>query len=458
MRGFRTILDDAMRASGSTVVRMGALLLTLAVATSACRDPLAVPDPNSIQAGDLESPAAVTSLVNGSLKNMNQMVGSVTAIYATASDEIRWIGSRDAWGSISNGFVKDPENEFIDAVFPEMTDARYMADRAIAQAEEMQGELSDQTDLVRAYLYGAVVYSTIADAFDDFVIPESPTEPAPPIGPGNMVQLYDQAIAWLDSAESLARELGDGEMVTRAVAYRARVRHARAVWNQLNPPGSTPSDPLVSDQEMAADASMALQRIGTGTDWRWEATFGPNTTGATIGACCLMFAGEVNSRGELQFGAEYVHVVEGEETVIDSVVITDPVSGNPDPAFTSRMNQFLAGGEYSTQYLTTAREMHLLLAEHNLANGDTEEFERYINNVRDLAGKSGEYAGQVPAMEMLEHSRQVHLIIMNRRLSDMYRFGSTSVDWQPQSPSATAPGSFFPISVTEIRSNPEVSG
>lgn len=458
MNVLRSNLDDVLESARAMLVRAGGLLLMVAVATSACRDPLDVPDPNSIQSGDLESPAAVPSLVNGALKNMNQMVGSVSTVYATASDEIRWIGSRDAWGSISQGFVDSPENEFIDAVFPEVTDARYMADRAIAQAEEMQGDLSDQSVLVRAYLYGAVVYTTIADVYDDFVIPESPTEPAPPIGSSNMVQLYDQAITWLNSAESLGRDLGDTEMVTRAIAYRARVRHAKAVWNKLNPPGSTPDDPLVSNQEMADDASTALQRIGAGTDWRWQATFGPNTTGSVIGGCCVMFAGEVNSRGELQFGPEYVEVVEGEETVVDSVVLTDPVSGNPDLAFTNRMNEFFEGGLYSAQDLTTAREMNLLLAEHNLANNQTGPFETYINNVRDLAGKPDDYTGQVPAMEMLRHSRQANLVIMNRRLADMYRFGATSERWLPQSPSATSPGTFFPITITEIRSNPNVDG
>lgn len=459
MSFLRSRFDDATDLLRPGLLRAAGLLLVVAVAFSACRDPLDVPDPNSIQSDDLNSPAAVPSLVNGALKNMNQMVGSVTAIYATASDEIRWIGSRDAWGSLSAGFVDDPENEFSDAVFPEVTDARFMADRAISQGEELQSELSDQSDLARAYLYGAVVYTTIADVYDDFVIPEAPGEAAPAIGSGNMVQLYDQAIDWLDSAESLARNLEEGDLVTRAIAYRARVRHARAVWEMLNPPGSTPGDPLVANQQMADDASAALQRVGAGTDWRWQATFGPNTTGDAIGGCCVMFAGQVNERGELQFGPEYVAVVEGDETEVDSVVIRDPVTGNADPVFTRRMNQFSSGGAFSAQDLTSARELHLLLAEHNLAQGDTAAFVDNVDDVRDIAGQP-EYTGtgQVPAMEMLRHSRQVNLVIMNRRLADMYRFGATSQRWLPQSPSASEPGSFFPIAITEVRSNPEVGG
>lgn len=445
-------IDDLRDALGTGLLRVGAALLVVAVAASACRDPLNIPDPNSIQGEDLDNPAAVPSLVSGSLKNTNEMIGEMGAIYGAASDEIRWIGSRDAWQSLSQGFVDDPVNEFSDAAYPDVTDARFMADRAISKAEEFQGQLADQSNLVRAYLQGAVVYTTIADAYDDFVIPDDPQEAAPPIGSGNMVQLYDRAIQWLDSAEDMARNLDAPELVTRAIAYRARVRHAKAVWNKLNPPGTTPSDPLVENAEMAQDAQAALGRIGLTADWRWEATFSSASAVNNLGF-------QVNERGELQFGPEYVEVVEGNESNVEAVVLTDPVTGEPSPVFQRRLSDFQSGGQFSSLYVTTAREMHLLLAEHRLAQQDTAGFETHINHVRTIAGQE-QYTGpgQVPVMEMLEHTRQANLVIMNRRLADMYRFGVTSARWLPQSPAATEPGTFFPIAITEVRSNPEVGG
>ncbi len=451
MTFFRESDDDASSAVRSGMIRAGGLLLLLAVAFTACRDPLNVPDPNSIQSEDLEDPAAVPSLVNGSLKNMNEMIGDLTAPFATVTDEIRWIGSRDAWQSLSQGFADDPVNEFSDVVWPSATEARFMADRSISQAEQLQSDLADQTDLVRAYLYGAVVYATIADVYDNFVIPEEPGAAASSVGESNMPDLYDQAIDWLNSAESLATSLGDSDLATRAIAYRARVRHAKAVWSKLNPSGSTPSEPLVSNQQMADDAAAALQRIGMGTDWRWQAQFSANTTGVSF------IAGQVNDRGELQFGPEYVSVVAGDETEIDSVVITDPVSGQPDPVFTRKLQTFQQAGAFASQNIVTAREMHLLLAEHNLAQGNTGDFEDYINNVRSIAGKP-DFTGQVSNMEILQHTRQVNLLLMNRRLADMYRFDVTSERWLPQSPAASEPGTFFPIAITEIRSNPNVGG
>ncbi len=442
---------DRLRGSNLRAhLRIGATLILVAVAAAGCRDPLNVPDTNSIQGEDLDSPAAVPSLVAGSLTNTNEMIGELAAIYATASDEVRWIGSRDAWQALSQGFIDDPVNEFSDAAYPDATDARFLADRAINRAEEFQDELADQTNLVRAYLQGAVVYATIADVYDDFVIPDSPREPVPPIGAENMDRLYDQAIQWLDSAESLARDLGASEMVTRAIAYRARVRHAKAVWNKLNPRGSTPSDPLVANAEMAQDAATFLQRVGPTADWRWEAEFSSASAVNNLGF-------QINERGELQFGPSYVEVDEDNPSTVDSVVITDPVTGDPSPVFRERLAAFEAGGQFSSLYIVTAREMHLLVAEHELAQGNPDAFETHINHVRTIAGQP-DYTGQVPAMEILRHERKVNLVLMNRRLADMYRFGVTSSRWLPQSPSSTEPGTFFPIAITEIRSNPNVGG
>ena len=59
--------------------------------------------------------------------------GSKTARRSIATDEITWIGSRDAWGQLDQGFVSNPANEFTDAAFPVLAQARWLADQGITE-------------------------------------------------------------------------------------------------------------------------------------------------------------------------------------------------------------------------------------------------------------------------------------------------------------------------------------
>lgn len=436
------------------LARLGAVAAALAVvlATGACEDPLDVENPNNLVEEDVASPTAVPATVNGALATTTEMLGDVNAIYATATDEVRWIGSRDAWNSLSQGNLEDPTNEFSDAAFPTVGTARFMVDRAVRLAKQYdaEGELGDRIHLARAYLYAAITYTTIADAYDDFVLPEEPTEAVPPVGEENMSQLYQQAAAFLDEGLAVARDVGDSELETRMLAMRARVHHARAVWGKLNPGGSTPSDPLVSSADADADAQAVLNEVGTGTDWRYELTFSSATVASNI-------AFQINQRGELQFGPELVQADPEDLTDIQSIVIEDPIDDVVDPVASATINSFIGADEFASHTVTSAREMHLILAESALARADTSGFTTHVNHVRSMNGLT-DYSGQVNATSLLEHERQVNLLLQIRRLSDMYRFGETSSDWLQQSRAMTEPGTFFPIAITEIRSNPNVGG
>jgi len=123
-----------------------------------------------------------------------------------------------------------------------------------------------------------------------------------------------------------------------------------------------------------------------------------------------------------------------------------------------QVDAFAAGGLDASMTEASAREMHLILAENELAtNGDTPTFRAQINAVRSLDGLP-DYTGQVTAMAILEHERQVNLLFQGRRLADHYRFGSKDPLWLSNSTTVSKPGTLFPITITEIRSNPNVSG
>ena len=160
-------------------------------------------------------------MVNGLEGVTVRAYGNILAPYSVASDEMIWIGSRDAWQQLNFGNVDNINNEFVDAAFFYVAEARYWADDVIARGEEFSTSNAftskNRTDLARAYWYGAVTYIFIADMFDDFVI-----------GSGKQRQrlllehqiwgLYDVAIGYLNKAIALNAGLTSELKATKARA------------------------------------------------------------------------------------------------------------------------------------------------------------------------------------------------------------------------------------------------
>ena len=210
----------------------------------------------------------------------------------------------------------------------------------------------------------------------------------------------------------------------------------------------------------AADAQAALGMVDDG--WTFTLAF----DAGLLGIACESWAPQVWERGELQVGDQpepnndYFHLSNSDLSV-DSVQMTDVIdTGAPDPRLVDQLAAFRAGGRNADITEMSARELHLILAEHALANADTTTFASEINAVRTLDDLTDwdEGSPQVPAATVLEHERNVNLIWQGRRLADHYRFGSMDPLWQATSVARQNPGTLFPISITEIRSNPNVDG
>jgi len=258
-------------------------------------------------------------------------------------------------------------------------------------------------------LYGAIVYTTIADVFDDFAF-SNKTTPAAPIGRAKMGNLYDTAVVYLNKAQAIATGGTDKALVYDIAAYKARVKHAKAVWTVITPAGKnrTISNPLVNDAGAVADANTAIA-LGT-VDQKFtlvdnlEATAGIN----------IWF--EVNGRNESALGKVYQNLV-------------DPVSAQKDPTVQALLSQFKGFGTQSGTFtITSTRELRLILAEAALASGNSAEFRNQLNLVRALDGKPA-FTGQIPDVQMLAYERQAQLFLMRRRLSDMYRFRQKDATW-----------------------------
>jgi len=259
-----------------------------------------------------------------------------------------------------------------------------------------------------------------------------------------MGSVYQTAIDYLTEAIGMAQADGLDNLELRATAMRARAAHAQAVWNCIHGTGDA-NCPLTTAG--SADAQTVVASEGF-SDWMFRLEFNPSTIHDTWQS--VQF--QVNERGELQIGPTFV--TRNADDSIDEFIFMDPIEGEVDARVTAAADEFLGGGQFSPITQASNREMHLILAEAELANGNPAGFETHINHVRDnITGQDVTYTGQIPAMEMLEHERRANLFLQNRRLADHYRFDNPPQEWPANSFAATNPGTMLPITCIEVRAN-----
>ncbi len=433
------------------------LAIWMVVAVSGCDSLLDVENPNNVVGDDVVQPTAATAVANGALFTLQDAYGDMLPTYSTVSDELHWIGSRDAWLELELGTPDNPANEFVDGAFPEFAQGRWMTNEAILILEEHQtnGDLEDDTDLARAYLYGAISLVLVADWFDDFAFSDR-RESGPPIGEDNMGGLYTTAIGHLTSGLAIVGGSGS-DLERNLLAMRARTHHAAAVWGMIGP--STASfpvaSPLVLSAAAAADANAALAIDNA--DWLFEFDYDASTLQANIGF-------QVNSRLELRFSDDYIFAASDDNTrdtdaADNGIRLQDLIDPMGDPRLDAIMTAFEDGDQYADLTILSGREMSLILAEDRLAAGvmtGGNSFEEHINNVRGFNATLTDWstaAGMPTAMDLLIHERRVNLYLQGRRLNDMYRFDVQSTEWQSSRSAVTNPGSFLPITKIELDAN-----
>ncbi|HSM59401.1 MAG TPA: hypothetical protein VK849_01335 [Longimicrobiales bacterium] len=432
-------------------IKTSAVVATLALALGGC-DLLDVDNPNNLVEESIRREAAANAVVNGSQALVASAVSQIWQPYLVASDEFYWIGSRDAWLQLDQGFISNPANEFTDAAFPSIAQARWMADEAVEILTEHVAETPTaalQTELARAHLFAGIIHMIIGEVQEDFAESDK-MEAGPPKGPSNMYTLLEEAITHLNAAvDGLS-----GEQRTQALAVRARARHSLEIWHKIKPSPNT-ADPLVSSQSAVDDALAVIGAAGgVGADWNYNFHYSAGTVDNDM-------ADWINDRKENQVDLSLVTVTAAND--IDQIALMDPIDDVPDPALEMRISTFKdgpfnsKGSVYPPMTLASTRLMHLIAAEHALANGDDAGFTTHINHVRAM-DELTPYSGQVPAMDMLQHERRVNLFVMGLRLSDMYRFGVQDVNWEPAGDAIKAPGTRLPITNVEITANCHMNG
>ena len=419
-----------------------ALVIATLIIVSGC-DLLDVSNPNNLIEDELDNPAAAPAMANGAEATVTRALGAILAPYSAGTDELTWIGSRDAWDELDIGRLENPNNEFTDAAFPFVGEARWTTDEYIRRIEGFreEGLLNDENTLARVYLYGAVIYTGIADMFDDFAIDSDRREGAPPVGPDNMSSLYDTALGYVDAALDL--ELRPS-LETALTGMRARIQYSKAVWQTVNPVSGAPQDNLINETGAVQDAIAALDMMDASYVFAME--MDGSLPGLVVGD--LSMALQVNQRAELGFGETYIEPEP--DGTFSAVSLRDPIDDVVDPVLEEAITEFIAQDQFADIPVVSAREMHLILAEAALAGNPTLDYTEEINKLRALDGLTP-YDDQVDAFDLLKHSRKVNLYLQGRRLADHYRFDDPSPNW-----SANTPGTFLPITITEIRANPNL--
>jgi len=413
-----------------------------------------VTNPNAIDESALGDAASAPTLANGLNAAVTRMITSVYGPYSVASDELTWVGSRENWGLLDGGDVSDPLNEYNDAAYPLVSEARWMSNYTIDRLEGFtkDGSLRNSTDLARTYVYAAVTYITIGDNYDDFILASDRTKPAPPLGEANMLQVYDSAIVYLDRALPIAKSANSIDLQSQILGLRARAKFAKALWKLLKPARTTPANPLINDPTANADATAALAVMTTGYRYRLLATTA-NTGTNNIGS-------EMNSRQEIRAGGDYINPDPARNNLqpllgIAGIKLKDPVTGQPDAVIAKAIDECCRASSTTLIPFTVTswKEMQLLLAEASLASGNNADFMTRINAVRSSDALPPWDGVNPSARDILIHERRVNLFLQSRRLHDLYRFGLKADRWLPTSVAARK-ACFFPITAIERQSNP----
>lgn len=398
-------------------------------AGAGCDSLLDVENPNSLTEDDIYNPSSATGLKNGLLHQLMVGMSWTYAATSTTSDELYWTGSYESYSDFDSGNLDVNTNEIVVAGFPEISQARYMGDLAVETLTEIDGdgELGDPTDLTRSLIYSALVKIIIAENYDNFVISDR-QDTSPPVGADNMDSFFTEAITLLDRAVSRAE---NSTLEAQALGLRARAKHSLGMWTKLNPAGSVPANPLVSGSGASADAEAAIALM----DGDYKATFNYQSALFTN-----YMAGQVNSRGEI--------------TPIDPI-FSDLKTGEPDPRATAIISDFTDIATYTENYppytWVSAREMHLIVAEEAVGSDNLTAVD-HINFVRGLDGLPEVTAGD-DLVAFIEHERRANLFFQGRRLLDMYRFGTSTPQWDA---SQDPVGTLLPIPQNEVEANPEI--
>jgi starch-binding outer membrane protein, SusD/RagB family len=429
------------------------IVLSLAtLALAGCKGLLDVDNPNNVSQDALDEPAAAPAILNGAINTGANALSSLLNAYNIISDESFQAGSRDDYRLLDTGGIDINTNEYLQASYLVAMRARWMAEQAMTKLSQFDkdGVLSDKQLLAQAYLMGAIIYDELGNMFDDIAISDRINAGAN-LGEQNMVQVYDSALKWLDAGAAIAT----GDNRKNILAMRARVKFDKALWQKLNPPGTTPAQPLINDAGANADAAAALLLMSG--DYRFDFLVDNSNSGDDASGGVGF---EMNSRVEHTPDTAAFVKIDPTNKKPTAIIAKDPVTGQLDASAQKNLARFINAPDINHPPMTVVsqREMYLILAEAALAAGNNAGFDTNINLLRAMDGMTP-YTGAGPTrLQLLQWARRVNLVFQGRRLNDMYRFGVKDPRWVSTSIVVRKPGCGLPIPLIEREANSEITG
>jgi len=442
---------------------------------SGCSGLLDVDNPNNLVEEAVRQEAAANGVVNGALWHVSEAFGSVIEAPAVVSDELYWIGSRDAWGALDQGFISDPANEFTDANFPNLGQAVWMSQNAV---EVLAGHLANsadpdnfRVDYGRALMFRGLALMTTAEQQSDMTFSYK-TVDGPPVSSGsavlgqegfeipmpNMGAVMDAAIASFTEAIGVFVAEGETDLELDATALRMRAGMSRQIMDARGTVGTA----IAYNAAVIGDANTVL--ADGGGDYRYNLSYSAASTDCNM-------CGNVNNRKENQIDLSLVTVDASND--VDGINLQDPIGGGDDLALIAMLNQWKggsytdSGNQYNDLTVSSARLAHLILAEAAAAGvAGVGTFADNINNLRAIDGYTTDYTTE-DVVATLQHHRRVNTVLQGLRLSDMYRWGlepettagtDPAAVWAPASDAFLRRGSMLPVTLIEVRANCYLNG
>jgi len=197
------------------VVRRLLGCLSLALTLGACKDILEVSNEQDILDQNLDSPEAVTPLMNG-------VIGDYALAYAYSIDivglfgqELIHTGSFPTWREVESGIGTRPSAE-ANTVYRNASRAVWVADTAAVRFRKALPDAEKRFELATVLVWGGFAHFQLADNFCEVTF-----HGGPPVTPK---AAYERARGIFDDALTVATAANRAELRSAALGGRARVK------------------------------------------------------------------------------------------------------------------------------------------------------------------------------------------------------------------------------------------